>query len=274
MKRQLIPAILAFAALCAPATDAENPCCHSSSDTLRIAHLCDPQIGFGPGGIEDDLNSFRIEIENVNRMRPDFVVIAGDMVNKPDSTSIARFKEAAAAIEAPVIYTPGNHDIYEPASATGLLRYRNAFGPDFTVTDAKGRDIISFNSLLLRGGPEEEMIEQKRLINEALKNASSKGHAVIMVSHVPPFAVEVDEKDEYFNLPSSIRRQVLDSFAENGVFVWLAGHTHKTHRNEYGSITILNAENTSCNFDKRPKGFRLLSIAPDNSFTWQFIPNE
>ena len=27
------------------------------SDTLRIAHLCDPQLGFGKGGFNDDLDA-------------------------------------------------------------------------------------------------------------------------------------------------------------------------------------------------------------------------
>ena len=84
--------------------------------TLRIAHLADPQLGFGPGGFDDDLAAFTTEIKNVNSLRPDLVVIAGDMVNRMDSTSVARFKEAAATIEAPVVYTPGNHDISEPCS--------------------------------------------------------------------------------------------------------------------------------------------------------------
>ena len=63
----------------------------TSDYTLRIAHLADPQLGFGPGGFDDDLAAFTTEIKNVNSLRPDLVVIAGDMVNRMDSTSVARF---------------------------------------------------------------------------------------------------------------------------------------------------------------------------------------
>ena len=155
--------------------------------TLRIAHLADPQLGFGPGGFDDDLAAFTTEIKNVNSLRPDLVVIAGDMVNRMDSTSVARFKEAAATIEAPVVYTPGNHDISEPCSPRGLKKYRDAFGPDFSVHRlAGGRTLISFNSLLLRGGPADERKNVAATLRRALNEAHGEGSAVILLCHVPP----------------------------------------------------------------------------------------
>ena len=37
-------------------------------------------------------------------------------------------------------------------------------------------------------------------------------------------------------------------------------------------MTILNPETSSRNFDKRPFGFRLLTIRPDATYDWKFIP--
>lgn len=243
-------------------------------DTLRIAHLTDPQLGFGKGGFDDDLDAFRLEIEHVNALDPDLVVIAGDMVNRMDSTSIARFLEAAKAIEAPLVYTPGNHDISEPPSPKGLKKYRDAFGPDFSVTDAKGRTLIAFNSLLMRGGPADEVEAHLSKLRRALAEAKAKGSPVILMCHVPPFDKDIDEDDAYFNLPRAHRRQLFDMMADAGAFVWLCGHTHTTRSRSFAGIAVLNPENTSRNFDGRPRGFRLLTIAPDNSFTWDFIPND
>lgn len=243
----------------------------TAQSTLRIAHMADPQLGFGPGGFDDDLAAFIREIDIVNRLKPDIAVIAGDMVNRMDSASVARFRQAAAALEMPVYYTPGNHDISEPPTAEGLTRYREAFGPDFVTATIGGRELISFNSLLLRGGPADEMESCHARLDSALTAAKEARRPIIAMCHVPPFADNIEEADEYFNLPSAMRRDMLDRFAEAGVFVWLCGHTHKTHRNDYKGIAILNPENTSCNFDKRPKGCRILTIAPDNSFTWEFV---
>jgi predicted phosphodiesterase len=58
----------------------------------------------------------------------------------------------------------------------------------------------------------------------------------------------------------------------NGVFIWLSGHLHKTVNRNCGKIAILNGETTSVNFDRHPYGFRLLTVHPDNSFDWTFVP--
>lgn len=245
----------------------------SSSDTLRIAHLCDPQIGFYKDSLFVDIAAFEREIENVNALRPDLVVIAGDMVNIPDSTYFGLFTKSVSKLEVPVVYTPGNHDIYAPATQKGIDNYTKVFGPDLTVTPVKGRTLISFNTQLFGNADPKLIADHRQRLEQAVENAGKQGGGVIMLSHIPPFVVDIDEKEEYFNLPKSDRRALLDLFGKNGVFIWLCGHTHKTHRNDYGPVAILNGENTSVNFDSRPKGFRLLTIAPDNTFSWIFIPN-
>lgn len=240
-------------------------------DTLRIAHVCDPQLGFGKDGFDDDLEAFRREIAIINSMNPDMVLIAGDMVNRMDSASITRFKEAAAGIVPPVLYTPGNHDLPEPVTEENLARYRAAFGSDFSTADCKGRRIISINSMLMRGGPEAEVEAHSRKFAAALQDAAKDGVPVIILSHVPPFEKDIDEKDEYYNLPKTMRPVLLGEVAAAGCKLWLAGHTHKLGHNEYSGVHILNAENTSSNFDGRPRGFRMLTVAPDDAFTWEFV---
>lgn len=242
------------------------------TDTLRVAHLCDPQLGFyGADKFEYDLDGFRREIAIINDMKPDLVVIAGDMVNKMDSFDIASFKEAAATLQVPVVYTPGNHDLPETVSAKGLKRYRDAFGTDFSTTDVKGRTVISINSMLLRGGPADEVAAHAEKFDKALAEASAAGKPVIILSHIPPFVKEIDEADEYFNLHKADRRELLAKVAAAGCRIWLAGHTHMLGHNEFAGVHILNGENTSANFDYRPRGFRLLTVAPDGDFTWDFI---
>lgn len=241
-----------------------------SASALRIAHLTDPQLGFGPGGFDDDLLAFEAEVKRVNELSPDVVVVAGDMVNRPDSVSIAAFLQVASRLQAPVVYTPGNHDIFEPCTAEGLATYRNAFGPDFGVTDLGEYRLLSFNSLLLRGGPAQEMEAAREWLIKRFAEARADGAKLILLSHVPPFAQDIDEDDAYFNMPKAMRRPLLETATDAGTVLWLCGHTHRTHRNTFGAITILNPECTSCNFDKRPRGFRLLTIEPDGSFTWEF----
>jgi Icc-related predicted phosphoesterase len=238
---------------------------------LTVAHLCDPQLGFG--GFSADSARFEQEISQVNELSPDVVVIAGDMVNQiTNELQVAAVLKLIAKIKPPVILTPGNHDLPDPVTVEGLARYRSVFGADFSTMECKGRLIVSANSQLWRQAPQEERDQQEQKLRNALQQAKEKGQPVIMLTHVPPFLKSVEEKDEYFNLPSALRRDVLRLCEDSGVLIWLAGHTHKTAQRTSGKITILNGETTSRNFDKHPFGFRLLTLHADSHFDWEFIP--
>ncbi|MDR1290476.1 MAG: metallophosphoesterase, partial [Planctomycetaceae bacterium] len=86
------------------------------SDLLRIAQLCDPQLGFGKDGFDSDVKRFEQEVKQVNELSPDLVLIAGDMVNKVDEKSVSAFKKILAKIQPPVILTAGNHDLPDPVT--------------------------------------------------------------------------------------------------------------------------------------------------------------
>ena len=55
-----------------------------------------------------------------------------------------------------------------------------------------------------------------------------------------------------------------------GAKFYLAGHTHSMLARAHKGIVLLNAETTCRNFDSRPFGFRLLTIRPDFTYTWDF----
>ena len=81
----------------------------------------------------------------------------------------------------------------------------------------------------------------------------------------------LDEKDEYFNFPSTLRQSFLDYLVANDATFYLAGHTHTTLERDYRGVPILNGETTSRNFDRRDFGFRLLKIDEKLNFTWDFV---
>jgi DNA repair exonuclease SbcCD nuclease subunit len=264
----LAAAIAAFMFLvCENIYAAENA---DKNNVLRIAQLSDPQLGFGKDGFDADVKRFEQEVEQVNALSPDLVLIAGDLVNKLDKKSAAAFKKTSAKIKFPVILAAGNHDLPDPVTAENLKRYRETFGDDFIVRECKGRLIVCANSQLWRKAPKDETEKQDQKLHETLSIAKGKNLPVILMTHVPPFVNKPDEKDAYSNLPQKKRAELLALAKESGVFIWIAGHIHKTKRHEIDGITILNGETTSQNFDKRPFGFRLLTVQPDNKFEWDF----
>jgi Icc-related predicted phosphoesterase len=245
--------------------------CSQPPATMTLVQLCDPQLGFGEDGFEADVTRLEKAVIQINELAPDVVVVAGDMVNDiGDAQAIATVVETLARIKAPVLLTPGNHDLPDPVTAARLERYRASFGKDFNTLECKGRQIVSANSQLWREAPPEESARNEQQLRDALQKAKKKGQPVILLTHVPPFVTSVDEKDEYFNLPESKRHEILRLCEDNGVIIWLAGHTHNTSRRSYNDIAILNGEATSRNFDRHPAGFRLLTIYPDNHFDWEF----
>jgi 3',5'-cyclic AMP phosphodiesterase CpdA len=242
-----------------------------SREKITLAQLCDPQLGFGKDGFDADAARLKQEIERVNELKPDVVVFAGDMVNNvADEKSVKTFLTLIAEIKLPVMLTAGNHDLPDPVTDEGLKRYRNYFGQDFSTRECKGYSIISANSQLWRAAPQEEQDRHEQLLRDALQSAKKKEQPVVLLTHVPPFVKSIDEKDEYFNLPKPKRTELLQLCESSGVLIWLAGHTHRTAKRNHNNIAILNGETTSQNFDKRPFGFRLLTIYPDNKFDWEF----
>lgn len=243
-----------------------------TDSVMRLVQLCDPQLGFGEDGLEADIARLEKAVQQINALKPDVVIVAGDMVNDiGDEPSIAIFLQAIARLEAPVLLTAGNHDLPDPVTAEGLQRYRSFFGNDFRTMTCKGRLIVSANSQLWREAPAEERERHDRLLRDALQRAKENGQPVILLTHVPPFISSADEADEYFNLPKAMRADLLREAEEGGVTVWLAGHTHRTARRNHHRIAILNGETTGRNFDRHPAGFRLLTLYPGHRpFDWDF----
>ena len=249
-------------------------------DELTIACLCDPQLGFYTSsrpvqGYDADLANLRQAVKQINLLKPDIVLVAGDMVQTMEKKSATDVNEALRALEIPYILTPGNHDISPPVTQGKIDAYRHYFGPDRVSREINGFKIISGDSQLWTKGVDPELAKShNEWFRKEVREASSAGIPVIVMTHIPPFVKTPDEKDAYFNIPVSLRQELLDFCVDNGVFVYIAGHTHRTHRNEYRGMSILNGETTSTNFDDHPAGYCVLRIKRDKTFSWIFAPLE
>ena len=247
--------------------------CKGKSDiskSLRIVQWCDPQLGWAYANHKQNIERTKQTVQLINKIAPDIVLIAGDMIHFPDNDEhINLFLEIISQVKAPIIMTPGNHDIetiagderYRPVTKEGLQRYRHFFGDDFQTMECKGYFIISANSTLWypEGAPSEEINQHDKRLNEALQNAQSKTLPIIVMTHYSPLNETIPEK-------------YLRSLIESKPLVWLSGHNHRPFRDEKEGITFLIGESTSLNDEPFLVGIRLLTINPDQSFEWDFIP--
>src|ERR1044071_7311783 len=74
----------------------------SAAEPFFFIQLSDPQFGMFTTNRDfaQETANFEFAVATVNRLRPKFVVITGDLVNKPgDAAQIAEFKRISAKID-------------------------------------------------------------------------------------------------------------------------------------------------------------------------------
>ncbi len=242
----------------------------SRVQSFDLVQMCDPQLGFTDYAA--DLARFETAIQQINALRPDLVVVCGDLVNAAKENSFADFNAANAHFKVPCLLAPGNHDVGNNPTLETLTRYRRLVGKDYYSVDHKGCVFAVVNSQLWKTPVPGETEKQDAWLRQTLERAARKQRPVFLVMHYPLFVKEADEPENYFNLPVPKRRELLVLFEQYGVVAVLAGHTHTTTFHEFHGIQMVTSENTSRNFDKRPYGFRIWHVDARRPYQTEFAP--
>ncbi|MBX6363557.1 MAG: DNA repair exonuclease [Gemmatimonadetes bacterium] len=120
---------------------------------MLIAHLADLHLGYrayhrlAPGGINarerDVARAFRAALDRVIELRPELVLVAGDVFHtvRPSNSAIAdafrQFARLAAALpEAPIVVIAGNHDSPRAVETGSILRLLAEIPGVLVVDDA------------------------------------------------------------------------------------------------------------------------------------------
>ncbi|MBQ1429194.1 MAG: hypothetical protein IIZ06_05945, partial [Kiritimatiellae bacterium] len=117
----------------------------------------------------------------------------------------------------------------------------------------------------------DELAKYEEWLKDELAKAKAYGGRVILAGHMLPFVDKINEPDNYENYPKSGRVARLKSYLAAGVKFYLAGHTHRMITHGYKTLTILNPETTSTNFDARPHGFRMFDVADEYDYSYKFV---
>jgi 3',5'-cyclic AMP phosphodiesterase CpdA len=252
---------------------------------LRIAHLGDPQFGFITGrpsmkhrakerfeeNYRGDLERLERALARVNELKPDLVVFGGDMTQNP-ADLVKEWPSLLKRLQVPFVVTPGNHDMGNRLTFENLERFRKVFGRDRAAVDVKGWRVIAGNSQFWhKTEAKDEQAEYEAWVKAELEEAKSRNGRVILATHIPPFAFASDEKNSYDNYPLAGRAARLEAYAASGARFFLTAHLHRLSVRGYKDLTMLGVEALCANFDARPPGFRLLEVADDFSYSWNFI---
>ena len=207
--------------------------------------MSDPQFGMyaKDRNFKQETANFEFAIANVNRLHPQFVVICGDLVNKPgDQAEVAEYKRILKELSPsiPAYSVAGNHDVGNQPTPQSVDAFRTNIGRDYYSFSSGNMLGIVLDSNLIRA-PEhapEAAKQQLEWLRKTLADAKASGaQNVVVFQHIPFFIHDPNEADDYFNIPRATRREYLDLLEKSGVHYVFAGHYHRNAGGMDGTLT-------------------------------------
>jgi len=235
---------------------------------LYFVQLTDPQFGMysGDKGFEQETANYEFAIAAVNRLKPAFVIVTGDLVNKPqDPAQANEYLRISSLVERsiPIYHVPGNHDVGNEPTPEAIAAWRERFGPDFYSFRAGNLYGIVLNSPLLYapGKAPLEFERQQAWLKDELTRASASGarHTVVFQHH-PYFVKDAAEKDEYHNIPLERRRRYLDLLNKAGVRYVFAGHYHQNALARDGAMEVVTTGPVGSPLGRGQSGIRIAAV--------------
>jgi 3',5'-cyclic AMP phosphodiesterase CpdA len=259
----LFAAALAFAAIAGPLARAAEP--------FFFIQLSDPQLGMFTNNADfrQDAENFEFAVAAVNRLRPAFVVITGDLVHKPgDAGQIAEYRRIVAQIDPsiPVHNIAGNHDVQNEPTPASLAAYTKIFGPDRYVFEHQGLVGVVLNSSIIHspGKSVEQLQEQERWLRGELARAKAGGaRHIVVFQHHPWFLAGATEADQYFNIPFVRRAPYLALFREFGVRYLFCGHYHRNAEATDGNQQVITSGPVGKPLGDAKSGLRIAIVRDD-----------
>lgn len=235
---------------------------------LTFFQMADTQFGFFNANKEFSRETVNMEkaIAESNRLKPAFVVICGDLVNKPgDLAQIAEYKRIAAKLDPSIkLYSvSGNHDVENVPTLASLALYKKHFGDDrYTFRSGNILGII-LNSSLIKDpslAPIEAANQLEWLI-QVLKDAKKSNARNIMVfMHHSLFLKDSNEADEYFNINAERRKIYLELFKTYGIKQVFAGHYHRNAYGKFGDMEMITTGPVGRPLGADSSGFRIINV--------------
>jgi len=235
--------------------------------------LADPQFGFMEA--PQEATNAELAVQHVNRLKPRFVIICGDLVHPPPGTpedydlKVAEFKRIFSKIDPaiPLICVAGNHDVGNKPTPASLAAYRKNFGEDWFGFWAGGMRGLVLNSTLIHdpsGAPDELKAQEDWFRSQLDAAAKDKPRHVFVFQHHSWFLKSPDEPDGYFMLPRERRTPALAAMKAAGVRAAFAGHYHGNALARDGDLEMITTGPVGKPLRKDPSGLRLVEVYEKN----------
>lgn len=236
-----------------------------------FVQAADPQ--FGMMDPEQERKNAERAVEHINRLKPKFAILCGDLVNPPPGQKgyeekVTEFKRIFGKVDPaiPLLLVPGNHDVGNKPTPESLKTYRRDFGEDYYAFWAAGVRGIVLNSTLYHdpsGAPEAQARQEEWLARRIEEATREKPRHLLVFQHHAWFLNRPDEKDGYFNLPLARRGPALAAFKDAGVRAVFAGHYHGNAHGRDGDLEMITTGPIGKPLRKDPSGLRIVEVYED-----------
>jgi predicted MPP superfamily phosphohydrolase len=218
-------------------------------------------------GFDHETANFEFAIATANRLKPAFVVVTGDLINKPgNAAQAAAYRRVAAKLDRKIrlFNVAGNHDVENEPTSRSLAAYRKRFGPDyyaFRVGDIAGFVLNSNLEKAPQNVPEEAARMERWLQTELAKARHDGVKRLIVFQHIPFFLADRNEEDQYFNIPRDTRLRYLEILHEYGVRQVFAGHYHRNAWGLDGDLEMVTSGPVGMPLEGGKSGIRVVTSA-------------
>jgi len=198
-------------------------------------------------------------IEEVERLKPDFVVTIGDMIEgyTKDTSLInsewEEFKSLLTPLTMPIYFTPGNHDIWDDVS---LKFYEHHIGKPYYSFDFKGLHFIILDNSRWESSKELPEKEIKWLIEDLKEHRNS------------PYTFVFFHKPFWFKTIADKKPDTLHTLFKNfGVDAVFSGHFHIYFSGKYDGILYTGVGSSGGASEQGPTGlhYHFLWVTVDRS---------
>ena len=271
--------LLAFFFIClVPGFGQEQP--------FYFAMIADTQLGMHAGdrNFEQETVNYEFTVASLNRLKPEFVVILGDLVNQEGNTEqIREFLRISRKIDPfiPVYYVAGNHDVGRVPTPELLAAYRETFGRDYySFREGPIYGIVLNSSLMVAPQNVEDDYEaQLSWLKKELETAKkSEASQIIIFQHHPYFLEDVNEADSYGNIPLERRQVMLKILHEYDVQHVFAGHIHSHSIVKDGELDLVAVGPVAIPFGEHGSGIMLAAVTAEGLqyryYGFSRLPNE
>jgi len=240
----------------------------NSAAEFFFVQLADMQFGMfaSDRDFAQETVNYEFVVANINRIRPRFVVICGDLINKVgDAAQTAEYLRITAKIDPsiPVYAVPGNHDVGNEPTPETLAYYRQHFGPDHYsfVQGSLYGIVLNSGVISAPGNVQKAAAEQEAWLKAELAKARSTGaRHIVVFQHHSWFLEKAEEPNQYFDIPLEQRRHYLDLLKGAGVRYIFAGHYHRNAYGRDGDLEMITSGPVGQPLGTDPSGIRIVTV--------------